>query len=91
MKNELGRRIMTEFMALRPKLNTYRTLGGSGEKRYKEVKTCDVKKMLDFKDNKQWLLAGPNAFRKQLLLQNNLHQVHTVEVNKLALSKDNDK
>ena len=58
MKDKLGRRIMTEFMALRPKLYAYKTLGGSGDKKCKGVKKCVMKKMLDFKDYKQCLLAG---------------------------------
>ena len=84
MKDELGGRIMTEFMALRLKLYTYKTLSGSRNKKCMEVKKCVVKKMLDFEDYKQCLLAGWNAFRKQLLFWNKLHQVHTAEVNKLA-------
>ena len=30
-------------------------------------------------------------FRKQLLFQNKLHEIHTIEVNKLALSRDDNK
>ena len=41
-----------------------------------------MKKTLDFTDYKQCLLAGRKAFRKQLMLQNKLHEVHIVEVNK---------
>ena len=48
-----------------------------------------VKKALDFDDYKECLLAGRNTFRKQLLFQNELHNVCTVEVNKLSLSRDN--
>ena len=44
--------------------------------------------MLKFDDYKQYLFAGKNAFRKQLLFHNKLHEVHTVEVNKLALSRE---
>ena len=91
MKDELGKRIMTEFMTLRPKLYTYKTLSGSGDKKCKRVKKYTVKKTPDFEDYKQCLLAGQNMFRKQLLFQNKLHEIHTIEVNKLALSRDNDK
>ena len=38
MKDELGRRIMTEFMALRPKLYVCKTLGGGEDKKCKGVK-----------------------------------------------------
>ena len=91
MKDELDRRIMTKFMALRPRLCTYKTLSGGGDKKCKGVKKCVVKKTLDFEDYKQCLFAGQNVFQKQLLFQNKLHEVYTIEVNKLALSRDNDK
>ena len=52
---------------------------------------CTMKKTLDFEDYKLCLLAGLNAFREQPLFRNKLHEVHAVEVNKLALSRDNDK
>ena len=47
-----------------------------------------MKKTLDFDDYKECLLAGWNAFGKQLLFQNDLHKVYTIQVNKLALSRD---
>ena len=91
MKNELGGRIMTEIMAVRLKLYAFKMLNGGGDKKCKGVKRCVVKKMLDFDDYTQCLLAGQNAFRKQLLLQNKLQGVHTTEVNKIALSRNNNK
>ena len=91
MKVELGGRIMTKFVTLRPKLYSYKTLSVSGDKRCKGVKKCIVKKTQDFEDYKQCLLAGQNTFRKQLLFWNKLHEVNTTEVNKLALSRDDDK
>ena len=51
MKDELGGRIMTEFVALRLKLYAYRTLSGSGDKK------CIVKKTLNFEDHKQCLFV----------------------------------
>ena len=63
----------------------------SGDKKCESVKKYVMKKMPDFEDYKQSLLAGWNAFRKQLLFRNKLYEVHTVEVTKLTLSRDNDK
>ena len=60
MKDKLGGRIITEFVALRLKLYAYETLGGRGDKK------CIIKKTLDFEDYMQCLLAGQDAFRKQL-------------------------
>ena len=48
-----------------------------------------MKKTLNFDDYKQCLFVGQNGLKKQSLFQNKLHEVHTVEVNKLALSRDN--
>ena len=53
MKDELGGRIMTEFMALRPKLSAFKMLSGGGDKKCKGVKKCVVKKTPDFDDYKQ--------------------------------------
>ena len=82
---------MTKFVALRPKLYAFKMLSGSGDKKCKGVKKYSVMKTLNFNDYKQCLLAGREAFRKQLLFQNELHGVHMVEVNKLALSRDDNK
>ena len=91
MKDKLGGRIMTEFVALRLKLYAYKTLGESGDKKCKGVKKCIVKKMLDCEEYGQCLLAGQNMFQKQLMFWNMKHEVHTVEVNRLALSRNDNK
>ena len=41
MKDELGGRVMTEFVALRPKLYVYKTLSGDGDKKCKGI-TWDI-------------------------------------------------
>ena len=52
MKDELGGKIMTEFMALRPKLYSYKKLDVSEDKKCKGIKKCVVKKTLTFEDYK---------------------------------------
>ena len=55
MKDELGGKIMTEFVALRPKLYSYKKLDGSEDKKDKKckgIKKCVVKKTLTFEDYK---------------------------------------
>ena len=65
MKDELGGRIMTEFVALRLKLYAFKTLSRSGDKKCKIVKKSVVKKTLNFDNYKQCILAGRKAFRRQ--------------------------
>ena len=50
MKDELGGTIMTEFVALRPNLHSYRKLNGAEDKKCKGIKKCVVKKTLAFDD-----------------------------------------
>ena len=47
---------------------------------------------LNFSDYKHCLLSSTeNAYRKQLMFQNKLHEVRTVEVDKVAMSRDDNK
>ena len=87
---------MTEFIALRPKLHAYRKLDGKEDKKCKGIKTCVVNKTLGFNDHKECLfnLVGKSIYsiyRSQLVFKNRNHEVHTIEVNKVALNRDDDK
>ena len=55
MKDELGGTIMTESVALRPKLYSYKVLDGKEDKKCKGIKKCVVKKTLTFEDYKTCL------------------------------------
>ena len=92
MKDELGGAIMTEFVALRPKLYSYRRLDGTCDKKCKGIKKCVVKKTLSFEDYKNCLLANlVDIYRSQLMFRSSKHEIHTIEVNKVALNRDDDK
>ena len=56
MKDELGGRIMTEFVALRPKTYSYLTDDCEEDKKAKGTKKCVIKRMLKFYDYKYFLL-----------------------------------
>ena len=90
MKDELGGDIMTEFVTLRPKMYAYET-GSVESKKCKGIKKCVVKKTISFKDYKNCLLSGETSYRSQLTFRSSKHEVRTLEVNKLMLSRDNDK
>ena len=91
MKDELGGKIMTEFVALRPKLYSYKKLDGSEDKKCKGIKKCVVKKTLTFEDYTTCLFSDSTEYRSQLMFRLAKHEVHTNEVNKVALNRDDDK
>ena len=90
MKDELGGKIMTEFVALRPKLYSYKKLDGSEDKKCKGIKKCVVKKTLTFEDYKTCLFSDSTEYKSQLMFRSAKHEVHTIEVNKVALNRDDD-
>ena len=90
MKDELGREIMTEFVTLRPKMYAYKT-GESESKKCKGIKKCVDKAMISFEDYKACLFSRETSYRRQLMLRSSKHKVKTLEVNKLALSRGDDK
>ena len=69
MKDELGGAIMTEFVALRPKLYSFRCLDGAEDKKCKGIKKCVVKRTLSFDDYKVCLLNPTNVYRSQLMFR----------------------
>ena len=65
MKDELGDKIMTEFIGLRPKMYAYRKIGGEVDKRCKGTKKCVVKKRISFEDYKNYYETGRVQHRVQ--------------------------
>ena len=90
MKDELGGEIITEFVTLRPKMYAYKT-GSVESKTCKGIKKCVVKKTISFEDYKNCLFSGEISFRSQLMFRSSKHKAKTLEVNKMALSRDDDK
>ena len=84
MKDELGGEIMKEFVSLRPKMYSYRV-------GYSEPKKCIVKCTISFDDYKRCLFSGESSHRNQLLFRSRKHEIRTLEVNKLVLSREDDK
>ena len=58
MKDELGEKIMTEFVALRPKTYSYLMDNGNSDKRAKGTKKCAIKRKLEFNDCKGCLFKN---------------------------------
>ena len=55
MKDELGGKIITEFVTLRPKTYSFLTDDGKEDKKAKGTKKCVIKKMIKFNDYKKCL------------------------------------
>ena len=90
MKDELGGKIMTEFVALRAKMYAYRTLDEES-KRAKGTKKCAIAETLTFNDYKECLFGGKTVYREQVLFEHKKHEVFTVNKCKIALNRDDDK
>ena len=56
MKYELGGKIMTEFMVLRPRTYSYVMDDGNSDKKPKRTKKCVIKQRLKYNDYKDCLL-----------------------------------
>ena len=91
MKDELGGKIITEFVTLRPKMYSFLTDDGKEDKKAKGTKKCIIKKMIKFNDYKKCLLNGEIILKSQQRFISNKHDVYTEDVNKRALSNDDDK
>ena len=91
MKDELGGKIITEFVTLRPKTYSFLTYDGKEDKKAKGTKKCIIKKMIKFNDYKKCLLNGEIIFKSQQRFISNKHDVYTENINKIALFNNDDK
>ena len=92
VRDELGGKIMTEFVALRAKMYAYRKIDKEvEEKRSKGTKKCVVTEGLTFDDYKICLFDGEKIYREQILFENKKHDMYTVNKHKIALNRDDDK
>ena len=91
MKDELGGKIITEFVTLKPKTYSYLTDDGKEDKKTKGTKKCVIKKMIKFNDYKKCLLNDEVIFKSQQRFISKKHDVYTENINKIALSNNDDK
>ena len=91
MKDELGGRIITEFVTLRPKTYSYLTDDGKEDKKAKGTKKCVIKRMIKFNDYKNCLLNVEVVLESQQRFKSKGHDVYTENINKVALSSNDDK
>ena len=90
-KDELGGKILTEFVPLRPKTFLYLDDNCNEHKKAKGTKKCVIKQKIMFQNFKDCLFNNKNVYRSQERFKNYNHDVYTEEVNKIALSSNDDK
>ena len=91
MKDKLGAKIMTEFVALRSKTYSYLMDDDSEVKKVKGTNKCVIKRILRFQDYKDSVLNNKVILKSQQRFKIEAHNVYTEEVNKIALSSNDNK
>ena len=90
-KDELGGKIMNEFCALRAKTYSFKLDDDTENKRAKGKKKCIVKREITFKNNADAFFKDKVLIKSQQRFRSDHHKVYTEEVNKIALSSNDDK
>ena len=90
-KDEAAGKIIKEFVGLRAKLYSFIKDEGEESKKCKGVKKQVVESSISHEDYKTCLRTGKEQLRKQTILRSYSHEVYTKEVNKIALSAQDDK
>ena len=84
-----GKQIL-EFVGLRAKLYSYR-MKEFEEKKCKGVKKAVVRKSIRFEDYKKCLLNGQEIHRTMNIIRSHQHEVYSERINKVALTREDDK
>ena len=89
-KDEACGKQIEEFIGLRAKLYSYK-MAGEDHKKCKGVKKNVVNKTITHDDYKDCLFTKREQLRKMNVIRSYHHDIYTEEVNKVALSADDDK
>ena len=90
-KDEVAGKQITHFVGLRPKLYSYKVEDEAELKKCKGIKKNVVKKKIDFDDYVKCLFSGEKEMRKMKIIRSEKHDIYSKEVNKIALSNEDDK
>ena len=82
---------MKEFCALRAKTYSYLTDDNSETKKSKGTKKFVIKRELMFENYKDCLFNDKIILKSQQRFKSNHHKVYKEEINKIALSSNDDK
>ena len=90
-KDEVAGRQISHFVGLRPKLYSFKIEEDREVRKCKGIKKNVIKKKLDFDDYVKCLFSGEKEMRKMKIIRSEKHDIYSKEVNKIALSNEDDK
>ena len=90
-KDEVAGKQITHFVGLRPKLYSFKIEHCEGVKKCKGIKKNIVAKEIKFDNYVQCLFSGEKQMRMMKIIRSENHDIYSKEVNKIALSCDDNK
>ena len=90
-KDEVAGKQITHFVGLRPKLYSFKIEEESEVRKCKGIKKNVIKEKLDFDDYVKCLFSGEKKLRSMKIIRSEKHDIYSKEVNKIALSNEDDK
>ena len=90
-KDEVSGKQITHFVGLRPKLYSFKIEEDKQVRKCKGIKKNVIKKKLDFDDYVKCLFTGEKEMRSMKIIRSENHDIYSKEVNKVALSNQDDK
>ena len=90
-KDEMGRRLIEEFVGFRSKKNFIKTSDGKVKKTAKGVLTVVKEKNITHENYKQCLFEQKQMRLKQTNIMQDKHEMYTADLTKTTLSPFNDK
>ena len=90
-KDEVAGKQITYFVGLRPKLYSFKIEESKEVRKCKGIKKNVVKKGIAFEDYVHCLFSGEKQMRSMKIIRSENHDLFSKEVNRTALSNDDDK
>ena len=90
-KDETGGKQIVEFVGLIAKLYSHKMLNGSEVKNCKGWQRKFTKRSIQLDDYRECLFSRKEQRGKMNVIRSYCHEIYTEEINKIALSSDDDK
>ena len=90
-KDELGGKIMKEFVAIRAKTYSYLMHDDTEHRKAKGTKKCVIERRLVFENYKDCLFNDKIILKSQKKIKSDYHNVYTEQISKIALRSNDGK